>query len=83
MARRMQKDNSRQRTRRDPEITEKRKTRSLAGTVNIAPNDYDLLQRFVTEHGKIMPGRSTCVTAKQQRQIKKAVRRARGMGLLA
>jgi small subunit ribosomal protein S18 len=41
-----------------------------------------LLRRFLTEHGKIMPSRLTGATAKQQRQIKRAVRRLRVMGIL-
>jgi small subunit ribosomal protein S18 len=36
----------------------------------------------MTERGKIMPRRLTGTTAKQQRQIKRAIRRARIMGLL-
>ena len=46
-------------------------------------NNVEVLRRFVTEHGKIMPPRLTGVTAAQQRQIKKGVRRARNMGLMA
>jgi len=46
-------------------------------------NDSELLRRFVTEFGKIIPARITGVTSHQQRQIKKGVRRARNMGLLA
>lgn len=46
-------------------------------------NDVESLKRFVTEYGKILPARITGVTAAQQRQIKKGVRRARNMGLMA
>ena len=46
-------------------------------------NDAELLRRFVTEFGKIIPARISGVTSHQQRQIKKGVRRARNMGLLA
>jgi small subunit ribosomal protein S18 len=46
-------------------------------------DDTDFLRRFVTEHGKIIPARITGVTAMQQREIKRGVRRARTMGLLA
>ncbi len=46
-------------------------------------NDVEMLRRFVTEYGKILPARITGVTAAQQRQIKQGVRRARNMGLLA
>ena len=43
----------------------------------------EMLRRYVTEYGKIIPARVTGVTSMQQRQIKKGVRRARNMGLLA
>ena len=46
-------------------------------------NDIALLKHFVTEYGKILPARVTGVTAMQPRQIKKGVRRARNMGLMA
>ena len=45
-------------------------------------HDYDLLQRFTTEHGKMLPSRLTGASAKQQRQIRHAIRRARTMGLV-
>lgn len=44
--------------------------------------DYELLRKFMTERGKILPRRFTGGTALQQRQIKRAIRRARVMGLL-
>jgi small subunit ribosomal protein S18 len=60
-----------------------RKTaRHLEGVKEIDPNDYELLRRFLTDQGKVMPSRLTGANAKQQRQIKRAVRRARVMGLL-
>ena len=57
--------------------------RYLDPTVVVDSNDIDLLRRFVTEYGKIVPARITGVTAMQQREIKRGVRRARNMGLLA
>jgi small subunit ribosomal protein S18 len=54
----------------------------LEGVKHISMRDYDLLQKFVTEHGKITPSRITGASAKQQRQLKRAVRRARNMGLV-
>lgn len=60
----------------------RKRSRYLEGVTNIDPHDYDLLRQFVTDHGKIMAARLTGATAKQQRQIKHAVRRARVMGLL-
>jgi len=44
--------------------------------------DYELLRKFMTERGKIVPGRFTGTTSKQQREIKRAIRRARVMGML-
>lgn len=44
--------------------------------------DVDYLRRFVPERGKIMPRRISGVTAKDQRRIAKAIKRARTMALL-
>lgn len=44
--------------------------------------DIDLLKKFVTERGKILPRRITGLTAKQQRELTFAIKRARVMGLL-
>jgi small subunit ribosomal protein S18 len=44
--------------------------------------DVKLLQRFVSERGKIVPRRITAVTAKEQRELAKAVKRARQLALL-
>ncbi len=46
-------------------------------------NNVEFLRRFMTDYGKIIPARLTGVTALQQRRIKKGIRRARNMGLLA
>jgi small subunit ribosomal protein S18 len=44
--------------------------------------DVDLLRQFVPERGKIMPRRITGITAKDQRRIAAAIKRARAMALL-
>lgn len=44
--------------------------------------DVDLLRRFITERGKILPRRVTGLTAKQQRHLTVAIKRARLMALL-
>lgn len=41
-----------------------------------------LLKHFLTDRGKIVPARVTNITAKQQRQITKAIKRARTLALL-
>jgi small subunit ribosomal protein S18 len=44
--------------------------------------DVQLLRRFVTEHGKIVPRRISGASAQQQRDLTVAVKRARLMALL-
>ena len=44
--------------------------------------DVDLLRKFVTERGKILPRRITGLTAKQQRDLTSAIKRARALALL-
>ena len=44
--------------------------------------DVKLLQRFVSERGKIVPRRITAVTANEQRQLAQAIKRARELALL-
>ncbi|MEM9215238.1 MAG: 30S ribosomal protein S18 [Cyanobacteria bacterium P01_F01_bin.150] len=44
--------------------------------------DVDLLRKFITERGKILPRRITGLTAKQQRRLTVAVKRARILALL-
>ena len=60
----------------------RKKSRHLEGVSDIDPYDYELLRKFVTEHGKIISSRLSGASAKQQKQIKGAVRRARVLGLL-
>ncbi|NBR32512.1 MAG: 30S ribosomal protein S18, partial [Sphingomonadaceae bacterium] len=40
------------------------------------------LQGFVSERGKIVPSRITAVSAKKQRELAQAIKRARHIGLL-
>ena len=44
--------------------------------------DVKLLQRFVSERGKIVPSRITAVSTKRQRELAQAIKRARFLGLL-
>jgi small subunit ribosomal protein S18 len=44
--------------------------------------DIELLRKFTTERGKILPRRITGLTAKQQRDLTTAVKRARLIALL-
>ena len=44
--------------------------------------DVRLLQRYVSERGKIVPSRITAVSSKKQRELARAIKRARHIGLL-
>lgn len=44
--------------------------------------DVRLLQRFVSERGKMVPSRITAVSTKKQRVLAQAIKRARFLGLL-
>ena len=45
--------------------------------------DTRLLQRYVSERGKIVPSRITAVSAKKQRELAQAIKRARFLALLS
>lgn len=42
----------------------------------------ELIEKFMTPHGRIMPARRTSVSRLKQRELAQAVKRARFMGLL-
>ncbi|HEX3881803.1 MAG TPA: 30S ribosomal protein S18 [Stellaceae bacterium] len=44
--------------------------------------DTRLLQRFISERGKIVPSRITAVSTKKQRELSRAIKRARFLGLI-
>ena len=44
--------------------------------------DVDLLKKYVTERGKILPRRITGLTAKQQRDLTRSIKRARIVALM-
>ena len=44
--------------------------------------DVKLLQRYISEKGKIVPSRITAVNIKNQRKLAKAIKRARMLALL-
>ena len=59
-----------------------RPKRSLDPQITFDYKDIQLLRRFVTEHGKIVPRRISGASAQQQRSLTVAVKRARVMALL-
>jgi len=44
--------------------------------------DVELLKRFINEQGKILPRRITGVSGKFQRQLTRAIKRARHLALI-
>jgi len=44
--------------------------------------DTKLLSRYISERGKIVPSRITAVSAKKQRELSRAIKRARFLALL-
>jgi small subunit ribosomal protein S18 len=44
--------------------------------------DVKLLQRYISERGKIVPRRITAVSSKKQRELARAIKRARNIALL-
>ncbi len=63
-----------------------RRRKSCPFSGNDAPvidyKDVRLLQGFVSERGKIVPSRITAVSTKKQRELARAIKRSRHLGLL-
>jgi small subunit ribosomal protein S18 len=60
----------------------RRKLSPLKNTDIIDYKDVELLSKFLTEQGQILPRRVTGLTTKQQTILTKAVKRARILALL-
>ena len=62
----------------------RKKTCPFSGqnAIEIDWKDTRLLGRYVSERGKIVPSRITAVSMKKQRELAKAIKRARYMALL-
>ena len=52
------------------------------GVKEIDYKDLNTLRQYLTETGKIVPSRITAVSAKKQRELARAIKRARFLGLL-
>jgi len=63
-------------------LAQKQKLAPIGINQKIDYKDIDLLKLFITEQGKILPRLATGVTVQQQRQIAKAIKRARILSLL-
>jgi small subunit ribosomal protein S18 len=51
--------------------------------LKISYKDVNLLRRFITERGKIMPARVSGVSVKAQRKLAVEIKRARQLALLS
>ena len=62
----------------------RRKTCPFSGpnAPRIDYKDVKLLQRYISERGKIVPSRITAVSLKKQRELAQAIKRARFLALL-
>ena len=62
----------------------RRKTCPFSGpnAPKIDYKDIKTLQRYISERGKIVPSRITAVSTKKQRELAKAIKRARYLALL-
>ena len=56
---------------------------SQPGSPTIDYKDIRLLSRYITEKGKIIPSRITGVSRKKQKELAKAIKRARFLSLLS
>jgi small subunit ribosomal protein S18 len=70
----MRRSRDRDENKRDPDL--------LKGVEKIDYKDAELLKKFMTDRGKILSRRLLGTNAQQQRQIKRAIRRARVVGLI-
>ena len=60
----------------------KKVCRFCANKAKIDYKDADALRRYMTERGKILPRRINGTCAKHQREVAKAIKRARAISLL-
>lgn len=62
----------------------RRKSCPFTGTnaMNLDYKDIRILSKFVSERGKMMPSRISAVSAKKQRELSVAIKRARYLALM-
>lgn len=63
-------------------VMDKNKTEELPQLRYFDYKDVETLKRFLNPHGRILSRRQTRLPAKNQRQLAKAVKYARTMGML-
>ena len=70
------------REKRDRDLLIKRDCKICKDQITIDFKQPDLLKKFMTERGKILPRRISGNCARHQRQMATAIKRARGMLLV-
>ena len=68
--------------RPNPNAGRRRRGRSVLKTEEINYKDVQLMRRFVSERGKLVSGRRVGVTAKNQRRLARAIKRAQHLALI-
>jgi small subunit ribosomal protein S18 len=54
----------------------------MQNKISVDYHDSDVLRRFLSPEGKILPSRRSGLTSKNQRKLTKAIKRGRMIGLL-
>ncbi|MDH4120371.1 MAG: 30S ribosomal protein S18 [Deltaproteobacteria bacterium] len=83
MARKIKAKAPRRRNAANRIIIPRRKSSDLNRLNEIPYKDVELLKTFITERGRIVPRRITGNSAKTQRMLTQAIKRARNIGLLS
>ena len=78
----MPRETEPRRPRRDRDIIVKRDCKLCKDQIAIDYKQPDLLKKFMTERGRILPRRFSGNCAKHQRQLATAIKRARAMLLV-
>ncbi|MCS7068221.1 MAG: 30S ribosomal protein S18 [Meiothermus sp.] len=85
MSNRAPKGDRQDRERSERAVRRGRKPKVAAAVGAFDLNDFknvDILKRFLSETGKILPRRRTGLNAQDQRKLARTIKRARMMGLL-
>lgn len=60
----------------------KKKYQIIKANEDIDYKDTDLLRKFITEQGKILPKRITGLNTKQQKKLTRSIKKARVLSLI-
>lgn len=83
MATRKRSTTTKKRKRSGNDLGDRKQSKRLKDITEIDFRDSNLLRKCMTEQGKILPARLIGATAKQQRQVARAIRRARAIGFIS